>query len=139
MSLGERLKKARKTTGLNQTEFARQCGVSLNGQSNFERDDNVPGGAYLQAAAAIGVDVNYVLVGLAGARDSLESELLQRFRSSSIDVQGAVLRTLGMTATGQKAASVAITGGEQGQVVAGNVKQRDVTFNVGGKKGGARK
>lgn len=139
MSLGERLKQARKAIGLNQTEFGQRCGVSLNGQSNFERNANIPGGEYLQQAALLGVDVAYVLTGFSGARDHAESELLQRFRASSADVQGAVMRTLGFPATGQKAAAVAITGGEQGQVVVGNLKQRGVTFNVGGKKGGARK
>ena len=139
VSVGERLKKARKATGLNQTAFGRACGVSLNGQSNFERDDNLPGGAYLLAAAALGVDVNHVLTGRPGAANDVEGALLQRFRESSADVQGVVLRALEIPATGQKASSVAITGGEQGQVVAGNVSQREVTFNVGGKKRGARK
>ncbi|MBN8263055.1 MAG: helix-turn-helix transcriptional regulator [Xanthomonadales bacterium] len=139
MSLGDRLKRARKATGLNQTEFGRACGVSLNGQSNFERDDNIPGGAYLQAAANLGVDVNYVLTGRAGARDEAESELLMRFRSASLDVQAAVLRSLGVAVAGKQLPTVSIAGGNQGQVVAGNVSQDSVTINVGGKKRGARK
>lgn len=139
MSLGERLKLARKATGLNQTAFGKACGVSLNAQSNFERGENVPGGAYLLAAAGLGVDINFVLLGFSAARDVVESELMLRFRAASPDVQGAVLRALGIPATGQKSASVAISGGEQGQVVVGDVRQRDVTFNVGGKKRGAGK
>ena len=138
VSIGERLKLARKATGMSQTAFGSRCGVSLNGQSNFERNINVPGGDYLLQAAALGVDVCYVLTGLAGARDVVESELVQRFRAASQDVQGAVLRALGIPTTGQGTA-VAISGDGHGQVVAGNVSQRGVTFNVAGKKKGAGK
>lgn len=83
--------------------------------------------------------MHYVLTGRPGAANEVESALLQRFRESSADVQGAVLRALGIPAIGQKAAAVAITGGTQGQVVAGNVDQRGVTINVGGKKKGRGK
>ncbi len=139
VSIGERIRVARKGLNLTQGEFAERCGVVLKTQSRFERDDNLPGGAYLIAAAALGVDVNHVLTGRPGAANDVEGALLLRFRESSADVQGVVLRALEIPATGQKASSVAITGGEQGQVVAGNVSQREVTFNVGGKKRGAGK
>lgn len=136
MSLGERIKQARKATGLNQTDFGKACGVSLNAQSNFERGDNVPGGAYLMAAAKLGVDVNLLLVGFSGARDAVESELLLRYRAASQEVKGAVLRILDVPATAGSPTTVAISGGQHGQVVAGNVQQAAVTFNVGGKKRG---
>lgn len=107
-------------------------------QGLFERDVHLPGAAYLLAVAALGIDVNYVMLGLAGARDQVESELLQRFRASSRDVQDTVLRALGIPVASRPTTTVSISGGEQGQVVAGNVSQRGVTFNVGGKKKGAR-
>ena len=91
------------------------------------------------AIAAVGVDIAYVLTGQAGARDAIESELLLRYRAASQEVRGAVLRILDVPAAGDSPAAVSITGGEQGQVVAGNVEQRGVTFNVGGKKKGTRK
>ena len=125
--------------GLKQAELAERCGITREQQGRFERDDNAPGGAYLVAAAALGVDVVYVLTGLAGARDQAESELLQRFRASSPDVESVVLRALGIATTGKKIATVAISGGEQGQVVAGDVTQKKVTFNVGTKKKKAAK
>lgn len=108
-------------------------------QSLFERDAHKPGGAYLIAAASMGVDVNYVLTGLAGARDDAESELLMRFRAASPDVQAAVLRSLGVATTGKPLPTVSISGGEQGQVIAGNVNQDSVAISVGGKKRGAKK
>lgn len=139
MSIGERIRSARKALKLTQGELADRCGVVLKTQSRFERDENLPGGEYLLSAAGAGVDVNFVLLGYAGARDVVESELLQRFRAATPDVQGAVLRAIGIPAAGNKRASVSITGGEQGQVIAGDVEQRGVTINVGGKKRGAGK
>lgn len=137
--MGNRLREARKAKKLSQTEFGLIGGVGKFAQIRFEQGVNLPGGEYWLGLAAAGIDVAYILTGFAAARDHAESELLQRFRAASVDVQGAVMRTLGIPATAQKAAAVAITGGEQGQVVAGNVNQRGVTFNVGDKKGGARK
>lgn len=137
--IGDRLRKVRKAMKLSQTEFGEIGGVGKRAQIYFEQGENEPGASYWQQLHAQGVDSAYILTGAPGARDVVESELLSRFRDASPDVQKAVLRALNIPATTQKAASVAITGGEQGQVVAGNVKQRDVTFNVGGKKGGARK
>lgn len=124
---------------LSQTEFGQIGGVGKRAQIYFEQGENEPGASYWQHLHAAGVDSAYILTGAPGARDVVESELLSRFRDASPEVQSAVLRALGMPATARKAAAVAITGGEQGQVVVGNLKQRGVTFNVGGKKGGARK
>ena len=139
MSIGQRLRDARTALGYTQADLAKAVGIARESQGMFERDVHVPGGKYLVDAAALGVDVGYVLTGAITTRDTVESELLTRFRAASPDVQGAVVRALGIPATGQKSAAVAISGGEQGQVVVGNLKQRGVTFNVGGKKGGARK
>lgn len=139
VSIGERIRTARKALKLSQGEFADRCGVVLKTQSRFERDENLPGAEYLLRAAGAGIDVNFALFGLAGTRDEIESALLLRFRAASQDVQGAVLRALGIPATGNKRAAVSITGGEQGQVIAGDVQQRGVTINVGGKKRGAAK
>ena len=132
--IGARIKGLRARSGLNQTEFAKRCGVSLNGQSNFERGLNLPGGDYLLKLAEQGADITYILTGSPGACDQAESELLQRYRASSTDVRSVVLRALGIAIASKKSASVAISGGEQGQVVAGDVTQRKVTFNVGTKK-----
>jgi hypothetical protein len=117
---------------------AAAVGIDRKSQSLFERDVHLPGGKYLIALNALGVDINQVLLGVPGARNSAEAELLVRFRAASHEVQGAVLGALGVPAGGQGAA-VAITGDGHGQVVAGNVSQRGVTFNVAGKKKGAGK
>ena len=139
MTVGERIRAARKALNLSQSEFAARCGVSRNGQANFERDENLPGGDYLLKVAAQKVDVLYILTGLAGALDAAESEVLLRYRAASQDMKGAVLRILDVPATASSPPAVSVTGGEHGQVVVGPVKQRDVTFNVGGKKRGTPK
>ena len=64
MSVGCRLVEERKRLGMSQAAFFTACGVSKAAQYNFESDVNLPGGAYLIAAAALGVDVSYVLTGV---------------------------------------------------------------------------
>ncbi|ASM75898.1 transcriptional regulator [Vitreoscilla filiformis] len=67
--------------------------MSKKAQFNFENDDNLPGGAYLIAAAELGVDVLYVLTGRRGTpsvagpvlRDG-EAELLEGYRA--LDARG---------------------------------------------------
>ena len=139
MEIRERLREVRAAMKLSQTKFGSLGGVGTRAQIYFEQGENEPGTTYWESLAAAGVDVAYILGGRSGARDSVENELLIRFRAASSDVQGAVLRALGIPATGNKRASVSITGGEQGQVIAGDVEQRGVTINVGGKKRGAGK
>ena len=139
MDLGDRLREARKAKKLTQTEFGQIGGVGKFAQIRFEQGVNLPGGEYWLGLYAAGFDVAYILTGASGARDDVENALLLRFREVSSDVQGAVLRALGIPATGNKRAAVSITGGEQGQVIAGDVQQRGVTINVGGKKRGAAK
>ena len=64
MSVGRRLVEERKRLGMSQATFFTACGVSKAAQYNFESDINLPGGAYLIAAAELGVDVSYVLTGV---------------------------------------------------------------------------
>lgn len=64
MTVGQRLVEERKRLGMSQGAFYEACGASRAAQYNFESDINLPGGAYLIAAAALGVDVSYVLTGV---------------------------------------------------------------------------
>lgn len=67
--IGERLKQARETLGLSQTEFAQIAetagvpGATRQSQAKYEKGLAMPGAAYLAALAAAGVDVLYVLTG----------------------------------------------------------------------------
>lgn len=59
----ERLREERKRLGLNQTDFAAFAGVTTETQSNYERGSRKPDSEYLEAIAARGVDVGYLLTG----------------------------------------------------------------------------
>lgn len=113
MSVGRRLVEERKRLGMSQAAFFTACGVSKAAQYNFESDLNLPGGAYLIAAAALGVDVSYVLTGqradsvtAAPVLASDEATLLNNYRHAPADVQAGVKTTLGAFAptTGAKRA-----------------------------------
>lgn len=64
--MGARLVEERERLGFSQQDFFRACGISKAQQYNFEKGINYPGGAYLIAADALGVDVLYVLTGRRG-------------------------------------------------------------------------
>lgn len=59
----ERLREERKRLGLNQTDFSAFAGVTTETQSNYERGSRKPDSEYLEAVAARGVDVGYLLTG----------------------------------------------------------------------------
>jgi transcriptional regulator with XRE-family HTH domain len=63
--IGERLREERKRLGLSQTDFARLAGVHLNTQSRYEKGEREPDSSYLETLGKKGVDVNYVLFGIA--------------------------------------------------------------------------
>ena len=61
--VGERLVEERKRLAKTVAGMAEECAVSKQAQINFEKGRQLPGGAYLIAAARLGVDVSYVLTG----------------------------------------------------------------------------
>jgi len=141
VDIGQRLKKERVRLGKTQAELADELGIAKKSQTNYELGNASPSAVYLARAALAGIDVAYVLTGThspgsASAGD--EAELLRRFREASPELQAATLRTLGAGASpGAKEGSrVAIGGGEQGQVFAGDARQESVNIRVGGKKKG---
>lgn len=85
MTIGERLRDERKRVGVNQTVMAEQCGVTKNTQLAYEKGDRSPDAVYLVNAAALGIDVLYVLTGtrIPTAADALskdEDVLLANYR-----------------------------------------------------------
>ena len=84
-TIGERLREERTRLGLSQTDLASTGGVGKTTQINYEKCERSPDAAYLAAAAAVGVDVLYVLTGRRTpvAADALaedEAELLDNYR-----------------------------------------------------------
>lgn len=62
-SYGEKIREERERIGLSQTEFGAATGVTKKTQGLYERGEREPDGSYLQAAAAAGCDVLYILTG----------------------------------------------------------------------------
>ena len=99
-SIGVRLREERDRLDMNQTDFAEAVGATRKTQFNYESDQRRPDADFLAAAAAIGVDVMYVLTGKHGPAPqapTLTSEerlLLDYFRDASKDVKRATLGAL---------------------------------------------
>ncbi len=85
MTMGKRLKEERNRIGANQTVCAEKCGVTKNTQLAYEKDERSPDAAYLASAAAIGIDVLYVITGErkpqpATSLSAAEADLLRHYR-----------------------------------------------------------
>ena len=102
MSVGRRLVEERERLGMSQAAFFAACGVSKKAQFNFENDRNIPGGAYLIAAAALGADVLYILTGQRASGTSSatvvsagDRMLLDNFHAAPTQVQAGIKSALG--------------------------------------------
>lgn len=109
--IGARIKGLRARSGLNQTEFAKRCGVSLNGQSNFERGLNLPGGDYLLKLAEQGADITYILTGVRSVQSPQEAVLLDNYRAACAEQQAQLLEVSRALAGSAGTASKKITNG----------------------------
>ncbi|KIQ27406.1 MULTISPECIES: helix-turn-helix domain-containing protein [Pseudomonas syringae group] len=81
-----RLRAERSRLGLSQKDFARFAGVEVNAQGHYERGERTPRADYLAAISAIGVDVGYLVTGVARSieNDSLsprEGSVVRAFRN----------------------------------------------------------
>lgn len=82
LKFGKRLKEERIAAGYTQAQFAEATHITREAQGKFERDVHMPNSAYLLAAAALGIDIHYILTGMRGALNEEESALLARFREA---------------------------------------------------------
>jgi len=132
-TLADRLKEERTRLALTQDQMAAAAGLNRTAQIRYEKGERNPDTDYLAAVAAAGVDVGYVVTGVASsaiAKD--ESELLRRYRAASPEVRAAVLGALGILAVPTPSgvqigtASQVITGGD--------VNQSNAQFHISGDK-----
>lgn len=141
MTVGKRLKEERKRLGLTQDEMAVQLGLTRYAQLNFEKDINLPGGAYLLAALDRGVDVMYVLSGHRSQLDPADRLLLSAFKDASPAARSDALAALGLlteassskTGAGQ---SLSFNNSEIGSVISttASIDQSNMQITVGGNK-----
>lgn len=141
MTVGKRLKDERKRLGLTQDEMAVQLGLTRYAQLNFEKDINLPGGAYLLAALDRGVDVMYVLSGQRTQLDPADRLLLSAFKDASPAARNAALAALGLLsdASSSKASPgpvLSFNNNEIGSVISTNapIDQSNMQITVGGRK-----
>ncbi|KFA33402.1 transcriptional regulator [Xanthomonas vasicola] len=139
MTVGKRLKEERKRLRLTQQEMADACGISKWAQLYFEKDQNMPGGAYLLAAHARGVDIVYVLLDQRTKLDPSEAALVSAFRAAPQEVRAALLANLGSARDVSERAAPTVTFGDNNRVghmvnTSGDINQGNVQINMGGRK-----
>lgn len=116
MTVGKRLKEERKRLRLTQQEMADACGISKWAQLYFEKDQNMPGGAYLLAAHARGVDITYVLLEQRMELDPSEAALVAAFRAAPQDMRAAMLDNLGLARSVSERAAPTVTFNDNSRV-----------------------
>ncbi len=63
MTIGSRLKSERKRLNLSQPAIAAFIGISKQSQINYEKGERSPDANYLQTAAQLGMDINFIITG----------------------------------------------------------------------------
>jgi len=140
-TFGQRLKEERKRLGFTQPDFAAVGGVEKGAQINYEQDKRFPGADYLIAVASLGVDTQYVLLGVLsgeGLKDD-EQELLFGYRQLDVRTKARVLGVVEGAITASDSSQPPKSGatvtfhGTVGQQITGNITAPQ-TINVGRKK-----
>ncbi|MEA9489833.1 helix-turn-helix domain-containing protein [Xanthomonas campestris] len=139
MTVGKRLKEERKRLRLTQQEMADACGISKWAQLYFEKDQNMPGGAYLLAAHARGVDITYVLLEQRMELDPSEAALVAAFRAAPQDMRAAMLDNLGLAKSVSERAAPTVTFNDNSRVgtmvtSTGAINQNNMQINMGDRK-----
>lgn len=96
MGIGERLRELREQKHLNQEGFGALGGVSIKTQNRYEMGGRKPTFDYLEALAAAGVDVVYLLTGDTDPRKlpERENEMLRLWRGLSSEHQDDAFRLM---------------------------------------------
>ncbi|ABO60647.1 MULTISPECIES: hypothetical protein [pseudomallei group] len=139
MSIGERLREERERLGFTQPAFAGLAETTKKSQIDYEKDLTQPKAGYLAAIGKVGADVQYIVMGVRSATSLTqdEDELLQRYRSASIEVKAAAIGALSAASTTKSATrQEQVFHGSVGQAVKveGGLDQQGISFFGKGKK-----
>ena len=95
-ALAARLRAARERLGVNQKEMAARLGTGFRSLQDYEQGKVIPGGAVFSAYGRLGVDLNWLLLGDGGSREthghaavSSNGDAAQRVWLSHIDPSNA--------------------------------------------------
>ena len=99
MTLGNRLRGERKTLGLSQAQLAMRTGIQTNAQGHYESGLRLPRADYLECLCTIGIDVQFILLGVRapvtqGELSRDESAVIQSFRILDFEDRQAVVRIM---------------------------------------------
>lgn len=100
-----RLRELREARSLSQEGFAALCGASKNTQNNYETGKRKPTYDYLEALAAAGVDVIYLLTGRRDPKllNDQQKRLLSLFEDLNADARQVLIGLLEAVKTGRVA------------------------------------
>ena len=85
IGFGHRLRDERKRLKMNQTEFALVGGVGRLAQYQYEKEVSAPNTNYLDAIAKIGVNLNYLVLGIRFDSGRLTAEQEQRVQDKVLE------------------------------------------------------
>ena len=97
MTISRRLQEERKRLKMSQTELAQRAGTTKKSQIEYEKERLPAFAFYLEAVAAAGVDVRYVLTGQHSGEPSLTDDdraLLALFHQASPALRQAAIAVL---------------------------------------------
>ena len=105
MTLGNRLKLGRKSLGLSQEQLAAVAGIGANAQGHYESGFRVPRASYFAALSALGLDVQYIVLGVRNRpyADLVadEAQFIQALRLLDAEDRDAIGRILATMARGR--------------------------------------
>lgn len=117
-AIGARLREERERLGMSQTQFAGLGEASKRAQINYEQGDSTPDASYLAAVSRVGVDVQYVVIGVrSSALVGKEALLLEGYRKMD---EATKERTLAMVYSGTPPSPTVHVAGDAGTPIANN-------------------
>lgn len=103
---------------MSQTQFAGLGEASKRAQINYEQGDSTPDASYLAAVSRVGVDVQYVVIGVrSSALVGKEALLLEGYRKMD---EATKERTLAMVYSGTPPSPTVHVAGDAGTPIANN-------------------
>lgn len=127
--IGLRLKEERERLSYSQVDFAAAGGASKRSQIDWEQGKLVPNAEFLALVAGLGVDVQYVLTGVASTATltSDEQELVVGYRALDIRGKANMLGMLDVVGTTPKVSAKPVATPRTGSQFLGKIKAKHVT------------
>lgn len=106
MDIGVRLREERTRLGYSQADICNSCGISKRSYIHYESGDRSPDAEFLGAASKIGIDIQFVVIGIRSAnfqtKRKEEEKLLSLFRCCDEQAQVHIVQTAILLSTYDK-------------------------------------